>query len=72
MMFGVITQSLRHRGIVAVLSVVLLLYGAVLAFRSRLDVLPEFVPPQVTVQTEAPGLAPSRSKRWSRNRLSRH
>jgi len=58
MMFGVITQSLRHRGIVAVLSVVLLLYGVVLAFQSRLDVLPEFVPPQVTVQTEAPGLAP--------------
>jgi CzcA family heavy metal efflux pump len=58
MMVGIISQALRHRGIVAVLSVVLLLYGAVLAFQSRLDVLPEFVPPQVTVQTEAPGLAP--------------
>lgn len=58
MMAGIILQALRHRGIVAVLSVVLLLYGAVLAFQSRLDVLPEFVPPQVTVQTEAPGLAP--------------
>ena len=57
-MAGIILQALRHRGIVAVLSVVLLLYGAVLAFQSRLDVLPEFVPPQVTVQTEAPGLAP--------------
>jgi len=49
---------LRHRGIVAVLSVILLLYGTVLAFQSRLDVLPEFVPPQVVVQTESPGLAP--------------
>ena len=58
MMSGLISQALRHRGIVAVLSVVLLLYGAVLAFQSRLDVLPEFVPPQVIVQTEAPGLAP--------------
>jgi CzcA family heavy metal efflux pump len=58
MMVGIISQALRHRGIVAVLSVVLLLYGAVLAFRSRLDVLPEFVPPQVVVQTESPGLAP--------------
>lgn len=58
MMVGIISQALRHRGIVAVLSVVLLLYGAVLAVQSRLDVLPEFVPPQVTVQTEAPGLAP--------------
>jgi len=58
MMVGIISQALRHRGIVAVLSIVLLLYGAVLAFQSRLDVLPEFVPPQVVVQTEAPGLAP--------------
>jgi CzcA family heavy metal efflux pump len=58
MMVGIISQALRHRGIVAVLSVVVLLYGAVLAFRSRLDVLPEFVPPQVVVQTESPGLAP--------------
>ncbi|HEV8330891.1 MAG TPA: efflux RND transporter permease subunit [Steroidobacteraceae bacterium] len=58
MMVGIITQALRHRGIVAVLSLVLLLYGAILALQSRLDVLPEFVPPQVTVQTEAPGLAP--------------
>lgn len=59
MMFAaIIAQSLRHRAIVAVLSVVLLLYGAVLASQARLDVLPEFVPPQVTVQTEAPGLAP--------------
>jgi CzcA family heavy metal efflux pump len=58
MMSGIITLSLRHRGIVAILSIVLLIYGAALAFQSRLDVLPEFVPPQVTVQTEAPGLAP--------------
>ena len=57
-MNGIISHALRHRGIVAVLSVVLLIYGAMLAFQSRLDVLPEFVPPQVTVQTEAPGLAP--------------
>ena len=58
MMVGIISQALRHRGIVAVLSVILLLYGTVLAFQSRLDVLPEFVPPQVVVQTESPGLAP--------------
>jgi len=53
-----IALSVRHRGIVAALSAVLLIYGGYLALRGRLDVLPEFVPPQVTVQTEAPGLAP--------------
>ncbi len=50
--------SVGYRGIVLALSVVLLLFGSQVALRGRLDVLPEFVPPQVTVQTEAPGLAP--------------
>jgi CzcA family heavy metal efflux pump len=53
-----IAASVRHGGIVAALSLVLLLYGSYLALGGRLDVLPEFVPPQITVQTEAPGLAP--------------
>jgi CzcA family heavy metal efflux pump len=55
---SLIALAVRHRDIVAALSVVLLLYGGYLALRGRLDVLPEFVPPQVTVQTEAPGMAP--------------
>jgi CzcA family heavy metal efflux pump len=50
--------SVSHRGIVLALSIFLLLFGSHVALRGRLDVLPEFVPPQVTVQTEAPGLAP--------------
>ena len=33
-------------------------YGAFVASQSRLDVFPDFVPPQVDVQTEAPGMAP--------------
>ncbi|MEO8019089.1 MAG: efflux RND transporter permease subunit [Pseudomonadota bacterium] len=57
-MRSLIAASVRHRGVVVALSVVLLLYGSYLALNSRLDVLPEFVPPMVTVQTEAPGLAP--------------
>jgi CzcA family heavy metal efflux pump len=50
--------SLRHRGLVVALAVLLLAHGWQVASRAKLDVFPDFVPPQVTVQTEAPGLAP--------------
>ena len=33
-------------------------YGLYIAGNAKLDVFPEFVQPQVTVQAEAPGLAP--------------
>jgi Cu/Ag efflux pump CusA len=33
-------------------------YGAGVVAGSRLDVIPEFAPPQVSIQTEAPGLSP--------------
>ena len=57
-MNALIRWSIRYRGFVALLSVVWLLAGIFLAMRAPLDVFPEFVPPQVTIQTEAPGLAP--------------
>ena len=57
-MNALIRWSIRYRGFVALLSVVWLLAGGFLAMRAPLDVFPEFVPPQVTIQTEAPGLAP--------------
>jgi CzcA family heavy metal efflux pump len=50
--------SLRFRGVVLALACVALGYGVYVAFRARLDVFPNFVQPQVTVQTEAPGLSP--------------
>src|SRR5262245_30030191 len=50
--------SLRHRGAVVALAGLLLIYGVHIAQQSKLDVFPDFVPPQVTVQTESPGLAP--------------
>src|SRR5256886_17268048 len=34
----------------------LALYGVLVLVRAKYDVFPEFVPPQATVQTEAPGL----------------
>jgi CzcA family heavy metal efflux pump len=50
--------AVSHRGAFAALAVILTLYGGYAATQGRLDVFPEFVPPQVVIQTEAPGLAP--------------
>ncbi len=58
MLQAIVQFSLRFRGIVLTLAVLLIGYGIYVASNAKLDVLPDFVPPQVTVQTEAPGLAP--------------
>ncbi|WP_338286752.1 efflux RND transporter permease subunit [Luteolibacter sp. LG18] len=50
--------SLRYRGVVLILALLAIAYGAYVSSQVSLDVFPEFVPPQVAVQTEAPGLAP--------------
>jgi CzcA family heavy metal efflux pump len=50
--------SLRQRGVVITLAIGLICYGLFVLANAKLDVFPEFVQPQVTVQTEAPGLAP--------------
>lgn len=50
--------SLRYRTVVITLAVALIVYGLFVVANAKLDVFPEFVQPQVTVQTEAPGLAP--------------
>jgi CzcA family heavy metal efflux pump len=57
-MNALIRWSIRYRGFVALLSIAWLIAGSFLAMRAPLDVFPEFVPPQVTIQTETPGLAP--------------
>ncbi len=58
MLTALVTFSLRFRGVVVALACVLLAYGAHVASRAKLDVFPDFAPPQVTVQTESPGLSP--------------
>lgn len=58
MLSAIVHLSLRFRGIVIALACVLFVYGVFVAAHAKLDVFPNFVPPQVTVQTEAPGLAP--------------
>jgi CzcA family heavy metal efflux pump len=49
--------SLRNRFVVLTLAGVLLVGGLYVVLDSPLDVFPEFAPPQVTVETEAPGLS---------------
>ena len=57
MMRRIIATSLRARGLVIIVAVVVMVLGVV-QFRSMpRDVLPEFGPPTVEVQTEALGLA---------------
>ena len=54
---SVIGFSLRFRGVVLILAVVLIGFGLFSLSRAKYDVFPEFAPPQVVIQTEAPGLA---------------
>ena len=57
MLRQIVDLSLRQRGVVITLALGLIAYGWLVASRAKLDVFPEFVQPQATVQTEAPGLA---------------
>ncbi len=49
--------SIRYSGIVVMLALLLLVYGAYRFADAGLDIFPEFAPKQVIIQTEAPGLA---------------
>jgi CzcA family heavy metal efflux pump len=57
MLGAIVEGSLRHRTIVILLAVLSLLGGFYATQRAALDVFPEFTPPKVEVQTEAPGLS---------------
>ena len=58
MLTALVGFSVRFRGIVIALAALLFLYGLAVLSSTRYDVFPEFAPPQVAVQTEAPGLTP--------------
>ena len=58
MIKSLVTLCVRHFGTVSALSLLALILGCWSASSSPLDVFPDFVPSQVDVQTEAPGLAP--------------
>ncbi len=57
MMRWLISTSLRLRVAVVILTVAFLIFGTRIITRTHFDVFPEFAPPLVEIQTEAPGLS---------------
>lgn len=58
MLSAIVRASLRFRGVVIALSIVAIIYGIYTAANAKYDVFPEFATPQISIQTEAPGLSP--------------
>jgi len=57
MLKSLVSTSLKLRGIVVILAVLLMIVGIHALPSTPLDVFPEFAPPLVEIQTEAPGLS---------------
>jgi CzcA family heavy metal efflux pump len=57
MMNWIVATSLNLRIVVVALAIVLIIVGIQVVRTSPLDVFPEFAPPLVEIQTEAPGLS---------------
>jgi CzcA family heavy metal efflux pump len=57
MLSKIVESCLRLRGIVVVVAGLLIAYGLYVADHAKLDVFPDFVPPQASIQTESPGLS---------------
>ena len=58
MLAKIVEFSLRFRGVTIALGALVLGYGLYAALHMKLDVFPEFAPPQVVIQTEAVGQSP--------------
>lgn len=58
MLNAIVGFAVRLRGVMIALAVLATAYGVLALNRARLDVFPEFAPPQAIVQTEVPGFAP--------------
>ncbi|WP_129774571.1 efflux RND transporter permease subunit [Peristeroidobacter soli] len=57
MLRRIVALCVRCRVLVVATALLLAAYGLFIAQRAKLDVFPEFAPPQIVVQTEAPGLS---------------
>lgn len=57
-MNSLLKWSISQRWIVVIASIIITIWGVLVVMQMPLDVIPNFAPPQVQVQTEAPGLAP--------------
>jgi CzcA family heavy metal efflux pump len=64
MLQAILEGSLRHRTLVLILASLWVAYGVWSAQHAKLEVLPDFAPPQADIQTEAPGLAPEQVERF--------
>ncbi|MFO0802826.1 MAG: efflux RND transporter permease subunit [Gemmataceae bacterium] len=58
MLTALVDWSVRNRVVALALAAFLLVLGSYAAGHAKLDVFPEFAPPEVVIQTEAPGLSP--------------
>src|SRR5712691_3804364 len=58
MLNAIVRFSIRYRGIAISLACALLVNGILSLSHVPYDVFPEFAPPEVSIQTEAPGLSP--------------
>lgn len=54
MLNAIIRFSLRFRGVIYALAIVVACYGLYTLTRAKLDVFPEFAPPMSIVHTEPP------------------
>ncbi|MBP5973021.1 efflux RND transporter permease subunit [Brasilonema sp. CT11] len=58
MLNSIVKWSIAQRWLVVIASIIITLWGFRVLTQMPLDVFPGFAPPQVEIQTEAPGLAP--------------
>lgn len=58
MLNTIVKWSIAQRWLIVIASIIITLWGFFVLTKMPLDVFPSFAPPQVEIQTEAPGLAP--------------
>ncbi|MEJ2695436.1 MAG: efflux RND transporter permease subunit [Candidatus Sulfobium sp.] len=58
----IVRFALRRRGIIIALALLFLVYSIYSLTGARYDVFPEFAPPEVTVNSEAPGFSPEQTE----------
>ncbi len=58
MLNTIVKWSIAQRWLIVIASILIALFGLRTITQMPLDVFPAFAPPQVEIQTEAPGLAP--------------
>src|SRR5712692_6573628 len=58
MLSAIVRLALRFRGVIIALAILAIGYGIYSVATAKYDVFPEFATPQISIQTEAPGLSP--------------